>query len=155
MSLQAKELIDGKFWLLEEDGKKFGTLAFNDNMFMLSDGNKASFYTNMREISKEIGKNIMFQKLNITEKLVNEIYGYPTKSTPYNAMFDVSRRLPLHTKSKKSNSYFCAGYYIVKFDKGWLRRDFPKLLTLTRNPYQGPFKTKFEQKLALKVANAK
>ena len=70
-------------------------------------------------------------------------------------MFDVSRRLPLHTKSEKSNSYFCAGYYIVKFDKGWLRRDFPKLLTLTRNPYEGPFKTKFEQKLALKVANAK
>ena len=155
MILQAKELLQSKFWLLEENGEKFGTLSLVDNKLMLSDGSKATFFDNTRDLTKKLGKNIIFQKLNITEKIVNEIYGYPTKSTPYNAMFDVHQRLPLYTKSEKSNSYFCAGYYIVQFEKGWLRRDFPKLLTISRNPYKGPYRTKIEQKLALGAANAK
>ena len=68
-------------------------------------------------------------------------------------MYDVQRKLPLFTKSNASKSLYCAGYYIIKFDKGWVKSHCPKLITIERYPYKGPFKTEFEMKQVL--ANAK
>ena len=68
-------------------------------------------------------------------------------------MYDVRRRLPLFTKSNASKSLYCAGYYIIKFNKGWVKSFCPKVITLERNEYKGPFKTEFEMKQVL--ANAK
>lgn len=152
----AKELVKDKFWLLEEhDGVKVGTLTWNDDYFILSNGNgKPETFNNLRDFSKYTGKSIQWKNLKITETVTNEIYGYATKSHPHNAIFDVQRKLPLYTKSERSRSYFCAGYYIVEFEKGWVRRDFPKLLTIMRNPHKGPFKTKIQQKTELEAANA-
>ena len=38
MIVNAKELVKNKFWLLEAEGKNIGTLTWNDEYFMLSDG---------------------------------------------------------------------------------------------------------------------
>jgi hypothetical protein len=59
-------------------------------------------------------------------------------------MYDVRRKIPLFTKSEKSKSVYCAGYYVVKFDKGWVKSFCPKLITLERNDFKGPFKTELE-----------
>ena len=69
-------------------------------------------------------------------------------------MYDVRQKLPLFTKSNTSKSLFCAGYYLIKFNKLWLKSMCPKLITLERYEYQGPFKTEAEMKQALTVANA-
>ena len=45
-------------------------------------------------------------------------------------------RKNLFTKSKKSKSLYCAGYYIIKFDKGWVRSFCPKLVTLESYDYK-------------------
>jgi len=84
---------------------------------------------------------------------VNECHGYPTKWAPHNSMYDVQRRLPLFTKSDQSKSLFCAGHYVIKFPKNWVRSFCPKLITIERYPYQGPFKTEEESKEVL--ANVK
>jgi hypothetical protein len=68
-------------------------------------------------------------------------------------MYDVRRKLPLFTKSNQSKSLFCAGHYIIKFPKNWVRSFCPKLITIERYPFTGPFKTEEEAKEAL--ANAK
>jgi hypothetical protein len=68
-------------------------------------------------------------------------------------MFDVRKNLPLFTKSEKSKSVYCAGYYIIKFEKGWVKSFCPKLITIERYPYEGPFKTDIEMKQRL--SNAK
>ena len=47
-------------------------------------------------------------------------------------MYDVKRKLPLFTKSKKSKSLYCAGYYIIQFEKGWVKSFCPKLITIER-----------------------
>ena len=48
-------------------------------------------------------------------------------------MYNVQKKLPLLQKSKKSKSLYCAGYYyIIKFDKGWVRSFCPKLVTLEK-----------------------
>jgi len=48
---------------------------------------------------------------------------------------------------------YCAGYYIIKFDKGWVRSFCPKLVTLESYDYKGPFKTEFTMREELKNAN--
>ena len=88
-----------------------------------------------------------------TENTDNDVYDYPSKFKPFNMVFDVKRKLPLFNKSKKSKSLYCAGYYIIKFEKGWVRSYCPKLLTLERYPFKGPFRTILEMKTELANAN--
>jgi hypothetical protein len=64
-------------------------------------------------------------------------------------MFDIRKKLPLFTKSEGSTSLYCAGYYIIKFDKNWAKSFCPKKITLERYPFRGPFKTEFEMKQVL------
>ena len=68
-------------------------------------------------------------------------------------VFDVKRKLPLFNKSKKSKSLYCAGYYIIQFEKGWVRSYCPKLLTLDSYAFKGPFRTSLEMKTELSNAN--
>jgi hypothetical protein len=88
-------------------------------------------------------------------KTVKEVsvYDYPSKFKAFNQIFDVQKKLPLFTKSKKSKSLYCAGYYIIKFEKGWVRSFCPKMLTLDRYPFKGPFRTQLEMKQELANAN--
>jgi hypothetical protein len=56
------------------------------------------------------------------EKLdVYDVYGFPTNAQPNNEVLDVQRYLPIYTKGSKSKSFFCAGYYIVQFNNGWVK----------------------------------
>lgn len=68
-------------------------------------------------------------------------------------MLDVQRYLPIYTKGAKSKSFFCAGHYIIKFSSTWVRAYCPKLITLNRYEYQGPFKTQERMVEAMKEAN--
>jgi hypothetical protein len=70
-------------------------------------------------------------------------------------MFDVKQRLALFTKSEKSKSLYCAGYFIIKFDKGWVKSFCPKLITVERYETKGPFKTDIEMRQELSKANAR
>jgi hypothetical protein len=155
MKILAKEIIPGRFWILVNDTNKVGTVVLQDNKYILSDGNgKPQFASSKKHISDIVGTKITWGKLKITETIPNDVYGFPTKVTPYNIMYDVQNKLPLFTKSPTSKSYFCAGYYLVKFNVIWLKSYCPKLITLERNEFLGPWKTGLEQKLELSRLNA-
>ena len=68
-------------------------------------------------------------------------------------MYDVKRKLPLFTKSAKVKSLYCAGYYIIKFDKGWVKSFCPKQITVERYETKGPFKTEIEMRQELSRVN--
>lgn len=68
-------------------------------------------------------------------------------------MYDVRRKLPLFTKSNQSKSLFCAGHYVIKFPKNWVRSFCPKLITIERYEFSGPYLTEEESKEVL--ANVK
>ena len=108
----------------------------------------------VKETSKKLGTihwdEDVPKTITTSEKIV---HGYPTSVTPHNTMYDVQRKLPLFTKSLKSNSLYCAGYYIIKFDKGWVKSFCPKLVTVERYGYKGPFKTDVEMRSELSIAN--
>jgi hypothetical protein len=100
--------------------------------------------------------NIVFAKAEKPKKEkheIYEVYGFPTTSNPHNQVLDVQRYLPIYTKTVKSKSFFCAGYYIIKFSNSWVRANCPKLITLNRYEYQGPFKTQDRMLEAMKEAN--
>ena len=157
MTVKAKPIVDGKFWIVEEGGERLGTLSFNEEKFMFSSKQGTRFYNNERQLKKEFGKDMFWDKLEITETVVdkNEVHGYPTSTVPYNSMYDVRRKLPLFTKSDKSKSLYCAGYYIIRFDKGWVKSFCPKLITCERYETKGPFKSELEMRQELSKANAK
>jgi hypothetical protein len=154
MTIKANTVLKNKFWIVEDDGKKVGTLSHNDDRFLYSCNNQTFFFDDTKQISKKLGKIVwddnIEKKITSSEKIV---HGYPTSVTPYNTMYDVQRKLPLFTKSAKSNSLYCAGYYIIHFDKGWVKSFCPKLVTLERYEHKGPFKTDVEMRQELSIAN--
>jgi hypothetical protein len=108
------------------------------------------------DLTKQFGKDFFLTNTKIkvtTSTDINECHGYPTSCRPYNSMYDVKRKLPLFTKSNASKSLYCAGHYIIKFEKGWVKSFCPKAITVERYPYKGPFKTELEMKAVL--SNAK
>ena len=81
------------------------------------------------------------------------MHGYPCSQKPYNPLWNVQKGLPLYTKTPKSKSMFCAGYYIVKFETvNWRKAYCPKIITLQRYPYKGPIKSKTEMVAQLNEA---
>lgn len=150
--LHAKPIIDDKFWIVEKDGEKFATLRKNeDNRFVLSNELGIKIYDNKESLTRQFGKDFFVVKIiqEATDSLPNEVHGYSTSTSPFNAMFDIKRKLPLFTKSDDSKSLYCAGFYVIKFDKGWVKSFCPKLITLQRYEYKGPFKAELEMKQVL------
>jgi len=154
MTINAKEIIDGKFWIIENEGNKVATLAYSDEKYMVTDVNGSRFVNNKVELEKDLGK-LSWSSLEITEVTLDDVHGFPTSCTPHNPLYDVKQKLPLFTKSTKSKSLYCAGFYIIRFDKGWVKSFCPKAITVERYPYKGPFKTALEMRTELSKANAK
>lgn len=148
---KAKPIIDGKFWIIEDQGNKIGTLQKDDTeRFVLTSKNNRSVFESIKSLEKRFGNNFFISAKE--EDLIttnNEIYGYNTNCEPHNPMYDVKKKLPLFTKSNASKSIYCAGYYAIKFDKGWVRSFCPKLITVQRYEYRGPFKTEIELRQVL------
>ena len=151
-SIKAKPIIENKFWIVEEDGEKIATLRKNDdNLFVMSNQLGIKIYKNKKDIINHFGKDFFVAKIikEADDNLLTEVHNFPSSCIPHNSMYDIKRKLPLFTKSIDSKSLYCAGYYVIKFDKGWVKSFCPKLITLQRYPYKGPFKTELEMKQVL------
>jgi hypothetical protein len=150
--LHAKPIIDNKFWIVEKNGEKFATLRkSDDDRFVMSNESGIKIYDNKKSLTDQFGKNFFVVKIikEADDSQPDEIHGFPSSTTPHNSMFDVKRKFPLFTKSEDSKSLYCAGYYVIRFDKGWVKSFCPKLITLQRYEYKGPFKTELEMKQVL------
>ena len=155
--IKTKTILKDKFWILEDNGVRVGTISLADeNRFMVSGTQGTTYFDSKKALKKTFGNNVLINEVSTTEAVTidKEAYGYPTSTAPFNPMLDVQRKLPLFTKSKKSKSLYCAGYYIIHFDKGWVKSFCPKLITVERYESQGPFKTDIEMRSALSKANA-
>ena len=139
MTTKAKTIIKDKFWIVERDGNKIGTICVDDDRFMFSSKDGVKYFDNKKQLERRLGQTVFERQENAELAVEKVVHGFATSTTPYNAMYDVKRGLPLFTKSAKSKSIYCAGYYIVKFDKGWVKSFCPKLITLERYETRGPF----------------
>ena len=156
--LKANEILKNKFWIIEDSdsNEKKGTLSRDaDNKYMYSCDTGTYIYDTKGIVEKNLG-TLLWNKSGVSEAKPNaskEIYNLPTSTVPSNSMFDVKRKFGLFTKSKKSKSLYCAGYFCIHFDKGWVKSFCPKLVTLESYEYRGPFKTEIEMRQELSRAN--
>ena len=150
MTTTAKPLIPNKSWLLETDGLKIGTLSKERSSYsILKDGQKISVGS-AKDVKEKLGIEFHdIPKVTKTETVEHTVYDFPCGSKPFGSVYNIRKKLPIYAKSTKSKSLYCAGYYVIKFRKGWVKSFCPKLITLERYPFQGPFKTELEMKQTL------
>lgn len=152
MNLKAKPIVDGKFWIVESDGERIATLHKKENnKFMLSSKSGEAYFNKKDDLIKKFGENFFQSKIKttISDSQEKDVHTYPAACKSYNAMYDVQKKLPLYTKSLQSKSLYCAGYYAIQFNKGWVKSFCPKLITVERYPFKGPFRTELELKQVL------
>jgi hypothetical protein len=154
MNSTAKVLVPNKEWLVRNETHKIGSISKQKKGYaFIKNGNKINF-KNLNEINSQFGiaifeETIKKVKSDTIENKNYAIYDYPCSSKPFEPVYNVKKKLPLFAKSDKSKSQYCAGYYIIKFRKGWVKSFCPKLITLERYPFHGPVKTETEMKMML------
>jgi hypothetical protein len=155
MNAISKVLVPNKEWLIKDGDSKIGSISKNKLGYLFHrNGYQVPFHT-LNEIKSEFGIDFLDTGIKKTGAVGegNIIYNYPCSSKPYEPVYSVKEKLPLFAKSGKSKSQYCAGYYVIKFRKGWVKSFCPKLITLERYPYHGPFKTEAEMKSMLNTVN--
>lgn len=152
MSAIAKVLVPNKFWILENDGEKFATLSKEKKGYsVLCKGQKFELH-DLKEIKERFGITLtddLIKKEKQSKSVTTDIYGFPVNGRAFGPLWNVQKKLPIYAKSSKSKSLYCAGYYVIQFRKGWVKSFCPKLITLERYPFQGPFKTELEMRTIL------
>lgn len=145
----ARALIDDKFWLIERDGMKIGTLQKLDAGYTSFIEGEKKIFQSLSDVIKTL--NVEFQKkvkVVDTEESYN-VMGYPCSEKPYNEALNIAKKLPIYTKTPTTKSLYAAGYYNIRFEKGWSEAFCPKLITLEKNFFRGPFKSRMEARAVL------
>ena len=148
----SKVLIPNKEWIIEGNGKKIGSITKNKKGYIFLRKGKMVEIKSFKEIIEKLDNIDTNRKFEI-EPINHTIYNYPCSSKPFEPVYNVKKKLPLYAKSSKSKSQYCAGYYIIQFRKGWVKSFCPKLITLERYSFHGPYKTEQEMKNTLNTIN--
>jgi hypothetical protein len=137
--IEAKPVIPNRYWILKQDNRKVGQIEADDSGVTVKIQNRVAGYKTIRMASREA--NIEFTKLSSSKPVANQVHGFEVTGRVYNPVWDVKHRLPLFTRDTKSKSWYAAGWYMVKQHRAWKTVQNPKLITLQRYQYQGPFHT--------------
>jgi len=145
MSLIAKPVIDKQFWILQDNNEKIGNVEACDGGYQVKINNQviAQFKT-IRMLERNI--DVLFEPAHKKTQVKNSgsVYGYDAAGRVFNPMWNVQQKLPVYTKTKKSKSWYAAGWYAVKKGRRWTTMQDPKLILLQRYKYKGPFNTNQE-----------
>jgi len=138
--IEAKPVVDKKYWILKKDNRKIGALEAEPDGYTLRILDQVGKFKTIPMVRKKIG--IEFAPAEkITRPALDQVHGYDTGCRAFNPIWDVRHRLPLFTKERKSKSWYAAGYYAVKQHRAWKIVRNPKMIVLERYQYQGPFHT--------------
>jgi hypothetical protein len=141
-----KELVKDKFWIVEASSNKIGTIRKHGNLYEFFDQRDKSTTTldtldGFKTAERNIEGKAESQSLN----------GYPTNSS---VVIPVEHEtLPLFRKTDNGKVVYAAGYYILRYHgMGWQHAYCPKVETVDKYEYQGPYFTEWDMNLQLKKA---
>jgi len=142
----AQEVISDKFWIVLNNNNKIGTVRFiNDGKYEFFDQRSET-----KTLLENFDELFKVQDARRDHNLLNEdtnVNGYPTG---FNKPIPADHpSIPAFKKTANANTLFAAGYYIIQF-KRWLPSFAPKVATLEKYPYRGPYMTEWEMNLELK-----
>lgn len=156
MTITSKVLIPNKEWIITSEHSKIGSINKSKKGYNFFRKGFRIPIKNEEQIKNDFDLELDYSK-SITEfkmdPAVYAIYNFNCSSKPYNPVYNLKKKLPLFSKSLKSKSLYCAGFYAIKFRKGWVKSFCPKLITLERYSYYGPYKTEKEMKSILNTVN--
>ena len=134
--IQAKTVVNNKFWILQNQGRKVGELNLEQEGYRVKTVRGTQLFKDIKSL------DIEFDNINIqttSTQSTTDVEGYPAAGRVHNHVWDVQKKLPLYTKDPDSKSQFAAGWYNITM-KGKTKKVFcPKLIILERNEYEGPY----------------
>lgn len=142
--ITAKPVIPDQYWILREQDHKVGNIEIDGGEYVVSLNGNSKRFTSLNLLKENIRINFESTVKAKPQSVDQEVHGYPTTSTAYNAVFDVQHQIPLWTPEPRSRSWLAAGWYRVRQRKNWQVVQCPKLILLERYPFQGPFRTREE-----------
>jgi len=136
--MKATPLLDNTFWVLEDNGKRVGTIQRGEDGITVTIGSKPSLFSSLTALESEFKIDFIAES---ESPQADNVLGYPAKAT-FNPAWDLSLKVPVFTQEQRSSSMFAAGWYKVFLKNTWVTTFCPKILTIKRNKFHGPFKTK-------------
>ena len=148
-------------WLVKQGNNKIGILNKDiQEKYVYITGKELLKFEDESEASEHFGNIKLFSE-QITEPHQRQdtyyINGY---AVDYELPFaieedhpDYNPKLPLYTKIEGNKVYYAAGYYCINFEKGWKQANGPKLATLLKYGFTGPYKTEMEMRQQLRFLN--
>jgi hypothetical protein len=148
-------------WLVHQGNQKIGILNKDvQEHYTYISGKELVSFSDDNEVRNHFGNLSLFEEKIDTPSLKHDAYyigGYEVDyAEPYvleETHPDYRKDLPLYTKIEGGTIYYAAGYYCINFDKGWKHANGPKLSTIEKYGYRGPFKTLLEAKHCAKELN--
>lgn len=148
-------------WLVHQQGDKLGILNMDEqHTYRYINGRDSVEFHDETEVEHYFGNADLFNDQITSPTNVQDTYyvkGYAVDYPEPHAVEcdnpDYNPDLPLFTKIQNSKVYYAAGFYCINFDKGWKYANAPKLITLEKYGYEGPFKTAVEVKHRVKTLN--
>lgn len=145
MVITAKPVIANRYWILKQGEQKVGNIQAIDNGYQVKMQDSVQQFKTIRMVRQLM--NVEFEAMARSHRTdANSVYGFPAGCRAYNAMYQVQKGLPLFTKTAKSKSWYAAGWYQIWQGRRWQLAQSPKLITLQRYRYKGPFRTQDEAK---------
>jgi len=140
----AKPVIKGQFWILQQNEQKIGNVeAVGGGGYQVRIKDSIAQFKTMKMLESRLPIQFM-PSVNIKAQSRLTVHGYQAAGRAYNGIWNVKYKLPLYTKTRKSKSWFAAGWYRVRRNTTWQVVRDPKLITLQRYEYVGPFHTEQE-----------
>ena len=162
MTLEHKlQQISDVAWLVNQGEQHVGILNKDvQSKFTYITGRNVVKFDDEFEVVEHFGNASLFTELDNREAVKQDDYYVKGYLVDYPEPFVVDEdhpaydeRLPLYTKLEGSDVLYAAGYYCIRFNKGWKYAHGPKLVTIQKYGYEGPFHTELEARQRMKFLN--
>lgn len=148
-------------WLVHRGQQRLGILNKDvQEHFTYITGKELVNFDNENQVREHFGNLTLFEYQIDQPPQKQDVYyikGYAVDYPEPHALEpdhpDYRADLPLYTKIAGRDVYYAAGYYCICFDKGWKRAHGPKLATLEKYGYEGPFRTELEARERIRHLN--
>ena len=97
--IKAKPILKNKFWIIENNGQRIGTLSKQeDKRYMYSCATGTEYFSDTKSFNSYIG-GVSWDKTSISDadSVTKEIHGFSTSTKPHNVIYNVQKKLPLFT----------------------------------------------------------
>jgi hypothetical protein len=146
VNVKVKTAAPGRSWLVFDENTKVASVHKTDEGFIVACKGSIIPAKTVKAVRKQLGLDDWEpEEKEIESQSVNDLAGYTADCESYfDPMIEAKRRLPLFTKVPGSKCFFAAGWYRINYGTRNKIEFCPKLLTLNRNRFWGPFHTKEE-----------